>query len=53
MTKEVLWCYNYLIDETVSFNPSGCIIFISVSRLAKEKFNSNYKVKVLKTPIEE
>ena len=28
-------------------------VFISVSRLAKEKFNSNYKVKVIKTPIED
>ena len=26
-------------------------VFISVSRLAKEKFDSNYKVKVIATPI--
>ena len=43
----------YLVIDIYTNSEITAEVFISVSRLAKEKFNSNYKVKVLKTPIEE
>lgn len=43
----------YLVIDIYTNEEITAEVFISVSRLAKEKFDSNYKVKVLKTPIEE
>ena len=43
----------YLVIDIFTNEEITAEVFISVSRLAKEKFDSNYKVKVLKTPIEE
>ena len=44
---------DYLVIDIYTNNELTKDVFISVSRLAKEKFDSNYKVKVIKTPIEE
>ena len=43
----------YLVIDIYTNSEITTEVFISVSRLAKEKFDANYKVKVLKTPIEE
>ena len=43
----------YLVIDIYTNTDITTEVFISVSRLAKEKFDSNYKVKVLKTPITE
>ena len=43
----------YLVIDIYTNEEITAEVFISVSRLAKEKFDSNYKVKVLKTPIED
>ena len=44
---------DYLVIDVYTSNELTNEMFISVSRLAKEKFDSNYKVKVIKTPIED
>ena len=43
----------YLVIDIYTNEEITAEVFISVSRLAKEKFDSNYKVKVLKTPLDE
>lgn len=43
----------YLVIDIYTNTELTSEVFISVSRLAKEKFDSNYKVKISKTPIEE
>ena len=43
----------YLVIDVYTNNDITAEVFISVTRLAKEKFDSNYKVKVIKTPIED
>lgn len=43
----------YLVIDIYTNEDITTEVFISVSRLAKEKFDSNYKVKVLKTPIDD
>ena len=43
----------YLVIDVYTNNDITAEVFISVSRLAKEKFDSNYKVKVIKTSIED
>lgn len=43
----------YLVIDIYTDEDLTKEVFISVSRLAKEKFDSNYKVKLIKTPIED
>ena len=43
----------YLVIDVYTNTDITAEVFISVTRLAKEKFDSNYKVKVIKTPIED
>ena len=43
----------YLVIDVYTNNDITAEVFISVTRLAKEKFDSNYKVKVIKTSIED
>ena len=43
----------YLVIDIYTDEELTKDIFISVTRLAKEKFDSNYKVKVIQTPIED
>ena len=43
----------YIVIDVYTNSDVTKEVFISVSRLAKEKFDSNYKVKVIKTPIED
>ena len=43
----------YLVIDIYTDSELTKEVFISVTRLAKEKFDTNYKVKVIKTPIED
>ena len=43
----------YLVIDIYTDEELTKEVFISVTRLAKEKFDTNYKVKVIQTPIED
>ena len=43
----------YLVIDIYTNTELTKEVFISVTRLAKEKFDSNYKVKLIQTPIED